>query len=147
MIEPSLQPSRTAAKEDSIWRDLSEDTFRKNILELGKASEQVPCDSKAYVVGDWQDQQDSYGDSNGRILPVAAEQRLADDLALIAVPAKFARTVSAVAVEESHDHQGLTVRVAANQGVANESRDAFSQVFELLASCACKSLPSRLLMS
>ena len=140
MYPPQLQPVRTAAEEHSLWRNLSEDAFRNSMFELIKVSGRVPCDTKVYTSQDWPNQQHSHGDAHGRALSFDAEQRLADDLAFIAVPEKTAKTVSAVAVEEEYDPRGLIFKLAANQGVASQTRVAFSEIFKLLELCTLKSL-------
>ena len=132
MIQRRLQPSRTAPKKQSVWRNLTEDAFRTNLLALVRVSGEAPSDPTACSLERWQERHRGGADLIARVLPLDVERRLADDLALIAVPEKDAKTVSAAAIEELHDPPGLTVRIATNQGVTKRTQDAFRAILKLI---------------
>ncbi|KAL8699554.1 MAG: hypothetical protein Q9201_005937 [Fulgogasparrea decipioides] len=90
---------KTASREDSIWKKLSEDEFRKNIVSLAQASNSVPADARDYSLTDWESRHPN--DSNAqRRLSLDDERRIADDLAYIAASREGGEAVSAVTLEE-----------------------------------------------
>ncbi|KAL8973557.1 MAG: hypothetical protein Q9197_002200 [Variospora fuerteventurae] len=105
--------NNTAPECDSIWKGLDEKTFRSTIAALSLASNGVPGDSRIYAVDEWKRQR-HLDDTSQRRLSLKDEQRLADDLAYIAVSRDGAKAVSAVALEENFYRPTLTVRLAAN---------------------------------
>ena len=133
-IAPQLL--KTASGSQSLWNKVGEHDFRKNIAELGRVSGSVPCDAKANDLDQWGKR---LVDAKSQTLDLGTERTLADDLAFIAVYAKEAKTVSAVAVEELRDGQGLIISLAANQGVALRTQDAFRSIFQRLSACASRS--------
>lgn len=70
------------------------------------------------------------------MLSFASEQRLADDLAFISAAQEGVESVAAVCIEEKIDPPGLTLRIAANEGVKGKVRDAMTNICDILASCA-----------
>lgn len=135
-----MQPARrqtlkTASAANSIWRDVHEDDFRTHLVALEKASGNVPSDPRIHSVSVRQSevpQQDAYE----RLLPFHVEQRLADDFAFVAAAKEDPKAVSATTVEEYTDGSGLTIRLAANDGVLPGVEDTLKAMLELLARCA-----------
>ena len=135
-----MQPARrqtlkTASAANSIWRDVREDDFRSRVVALEKASGSVPSDPRIHSVTVGQAkllQQGAYE----RLLPFHVEQRLADDFAFVAAAKEDPKAVSAATVEEYTDGSGLTIRLAANDGVLPGVEDTLKAMLELLARCA-----------
>ncbi|KIX97397.1 uncharacterized protein Z520_06849 [Fonsecaea multimorphosa CBS 102226] len=132
---PDRKPLRTANPDNSIWKGLSEDAFRRTIIALSRATGGVPVDSK-----DWwstTDHEESLPPSTTiRLLPYQTEQRLADDLAFISAAQEGVESVAAACVEEIREPPGLIFRVAANEGIREEIRTALEQICACLMSCA-----------
>ncbi|KAL8730898.1 MAG: hypothetical protein Q9181_004514 [Wetmoreana brouardii] len=95
-----LAPVKTASKKDSIWKDLDEDVFRRNIVALAHAFNDVPGDSWDYSLTDWKGRHPVEQKTQHR-LSFEDEQRVADDLAYIAASKKSGEAISAVALEET----------------------------------------------
>jgi hypothetical protein len=71
-----------------------------------------------------------------RVLSFESEQRLANDFAFIAASQEGVDSVAAVVIEEAHEHTGLIIRIAANEGVEDETRKTLSSLCDCLMSCA-----------
>ncbi|KAL9604450.1 MAG: hypothetical protein Q9179_001839 [Wetmoreana sp. 5 TL-2023] len=124
---------KTASREDSIWKKLSEDEFRKNIVSLAQASNSVPADARDYSLTDWESRHPN--DSNAqRRLSLDDERRIADDLAYIAASREGGEAVSAVTLEEQVKSPGLTVRLAANRSIPKQVPEQLKAVFRFLRS-------------
>lgn len=128
---------RTASAAQSIWRDVSEDEFRKQIVALYRGLGEIPADPKIHSAAVWQEKVARY-DSHHRLLPLRVEHRLADDLAFVAAAKEDPKAVSAAVVEESPDSSGLTIRLAANDGIRPEVADTFRAICQILSRCASK---------
>lgn len=138
MSDGQLLNVNTSSPGKSIWRGLGRDQFRRNILALQRASNDVPCDPKIHVRNEWHNPRVRY-DNPSYVLPFEVEQRLADDFAFIAAAKEGVKAVSAVVVEESLDPAGLTIRLAANQTLPERVPDTFKVIFNLLQKCATTS--------
>lgn len=138
MSRDQLQKVNTATARASIWRGLSQATFRNDISTLQQDSNEVPCDPKVHTREEWRNPRIRQDDPS-RILPFQVEQRLADDFAFLAAADEGVKAVSAVALEESVDPAGLVVRLAANETVPKGVPDTFKAMFDLLRQCASKS--------
>ncbi|MCJ1429447.1 hypothetical protein MMC29_007361 [Sticta canariensis] len=135
MPDGQLLRVNTSSPGKSIWRGLDRDRFRTNIVALQRASNQVPCDPKIHVRNEWHNPKIRHNDPS-YVLPFEVEQRLADDFALIAAAKEGVKAVSAVALEESLDPAGLTIRLAANETLPERVPDTFKMIFNLLQKCA-----------
>ena len=105
------------------------------MVALEKASGNVPSDPRIHSVSVGQAkllQQGAYE----RLLPFHVEQRLADDFAFVAAAKEHPTAVSAATLEERTDGSGLTIRLAANDGVPPAVADTLRAMLELLAGCA-----------
>lgn len=129
----------TASGQKSIWRHLNYDQFRTKIVALERASKEVPCDRKFHQRKEWRHPR-ICNDDLSRLLPFEVEQRVADDFAFLAAAEEGAKGVSAVGLEESTDHLGLVIRLAANGLVPRKVTDTFKVIFDLLHRCAIKSV-------
>ena len=47
-------PVATANAQQSVWRNLDQDDFRRRIVNLQRASNEVPADPLVYSAADWQ---------------------------------------------------------------------------------------------
>ena len=120
--------SRTASPENSIWRDLPEDTFRQHLVQLEKRTNAVPVDPQLFTSPDNASVKD-------HTLPLRIEQQLADDLAFLAAIEEGAQSVAAVCVEEHVQTAGLTVRFAAlDLALGGEVKMALQHIVEAISS-------------
>ena len=145
-----MQPARrqtlkTASAADSIWRDVHEDDFRRHMVALEKASDNVPSDPRIHSVSVKQSQV-LQQDADKRVLPFHVEQRLADDFAFVAAAKEHPTAVSAATVEECTDGSGLTIRLAANDGVPPAVAETVRTLLEWLAKCAERGTCSTILV-
>ncbi|KAL8932461.1 MAG: hypothetical protein Q9216_006826 [Gyalolechia sp. 2 TL-2023] len=123
--------SNTASKQDSIWKALNESTFRKTIADLGKASGDVPGQSRPYSLSEWERRHTDHNLAQ-RSLTLEDEQRLADDLACIAASREKGKAVSAVTLEEQCNPPGMIVRLAANASIPNQVPAQLNAIFRVL---------------
>ena len=129
---------QTASANQSIWRDVKLDTFRRHVVTLQQASNKIPNDPQEYSARSWLARRTNASESN-YVLSIDAEQRLADDLAFIAAAEEGVKTISAITLEQHVGGAGLTVRLATNETIPESVPSAFRAFFELLTRCAYKS--------
>ena len=132
-------PVDTASQRNSIWRQVGWEPFRKRLVTLQRACNEVPGDPKVHSASEWQAE---HADDNNikRLLPFDVEQRLADDIAFLAAAEEGPKEVSAVALEEQTQHEGLVVRLAANGLVPCAVKDTVRAIFDLLNKCASRGI-------
>ena len=131
----SGKPLRTAKQTRSIWKGLSEDAFRQTVIALSRVTNGVPVDSKRW----WSTSMSSQSLPTSiecRLLSSQTEQRLADDFAFISAAQEGVESVAAVCIEEIREPMGLVIRVAANEGIREEIRNALKEICDSLMSCA-----------
>lgn len=138
MSSPQPLPVNTASDERSIWRETDQHNFRKHILDLQQACNEIPRDPKLHVREDWHRRRPPSNDQ-GRVLPFEVEERLANDFAFLVANQKDAKTVSAVALEEVVEPPGLVARLAANGAVQEGVVDSLQAIFNILEKCAKRS--------
>ena len=131
----------TASPDQSVWQNLDRNTFQRNIVALQQASNEVPADPVVYAAHTWQANRDNE-DVMQRRLPFEVEQRLADDLALVAAASEGHKEISAVVIEEYRGSAETIVRVAANEGVSPVVSNLLQTMFDVLKPCAYKSTQS-----
>lgn len=139
-------PVKTASEDDSIWKGLDEDTFRRTIVALAKASNNVPGDTRDYSSFGWENRH-LVGHSTNYSLLISDEQHIADDLAYVACFREGVKAVSAVALEEHVNCPGLTVRLAANASIPQQVSEQLNAILQLLRSRAEKGLQHLILTS
>ena len=105
------------------------------MVELEKASGEVPSDPKVHSAQTWPEVTSQQNNCN-YLLPFLVEQRLADDFAFVAAAKEDPKAVSAATVQERSSGLGFMIRLAANDGVLPEVEDTFRAMLELLANCA-----------
>ncbi|KAF6220671.1 hypothetical protein HO133_003104 [Letharia lupina] len=132
-------PVSTASDERSIWRDTDQYKFRKHIIDLQQACNNIPEDPKLHVPEDWHGRRPPSND-DGRVLPFEVEERLSNDFAFLVANQKDAGTVSAVALEEIVEPPGLIARLAANGGVQEGVVNALQAIFSILEKCGKRQL-------
>ncbi len=139
MLSTEKLPVDTASPRNSIWRPIGWDTFRKHIVTLQRATNEVPGDPKVHSAIEWQAE---HADDIGikRLLPFDVEQRLADDIAFLAAAEEGPKEVSAVALEEQTQHEGLVVRLAANGLIPRGVKETLGAMLDLLNKCASRSI-------
>ena len=142
MLRIEKLPVDTASQRNSIWREVGWDTFRKHIVSLQRATNEVPGDPRVHSASEWQvEHTDDVAIK--RLLPFSVEQRLADDIAFVAAAEEGPMEVSAVVLEEQTQHEGLIVRLAANGLIPRDVRDTLRAMFKLLNKCAGRSIVIR----
>lgn len=142
MLRIEKLPVDTASQSNSIWREVGWDTFRKHMVSLQRATNEVPGDPKVHSASEWQAE---HADNVAikRLLPFSVEQRLADDIAFVAAAEEGPMEVSAVVLEEQTQREGLVVRLAANGLIPRGVRDTLIAMFSLLNKCAGRSIVTR----
>lgn len=131
---PERQSAQTASQENSIWKTLPEDTFRRSIIAL-RAKNEVPCEQRRWWSASYSRLQLS-APSSSRTMSLNTENQLANDFAFIAAAKPGPRGVTAACVEETSEPPGLIIRIAANEGVSMETREALVQICKCLMACA-----------
>jgi hypothetical protein len=127
-------PARTSGKDHSIWKPLNENTFRNHILQLCSISKDVPVDPHMHTKEAWQKRSGRAGLEDA-LIPFTVEKQVADDFAFLAAATEGAHSVSAAAIETVEDPQGLVIRLAANNGVANPVKQALTEMIDSLQLC------------
>ena len=143
MSSLSPLPVNTASKTTSIWRDVEQSLFRQRIDDLHRKTDHCPGRPREFSQASWQAKAPSQILAN-HVLPFQVEERIANDIAFVAASRKDVESVSAVALEEHRDSQGLSVRIAANGSINSAVIETIEAVLSLLQDCARKSAFSRL---
>ena len=146
MLHDRLLPVNTAPHTKSIWRDLAQDKFRRNVVALQRASNELPGDPAVHSWNDWSVPRIRH-DSPSYILPFSIEQRLADDFAFMVAAEEGSKAVSAMGLEQDIVHQGMVVRLVANGTIPEDAPQTIGMMFELLVRCAGKSGYSMLVVT
>ncbi|KAL6242102.1 hypothetical protein RBB50_011014 [Rhinocladiella similis] len=120
---------RTADTQQSIWKDLSEDTFRNHLVLLEERTNAVPVDSRVFPVGSPATKRSAQHYD----LSISDEQRLADAFALLVAVQEGAQSVAAVCLEERIHEHTLTVRFAAVDFIGLDLQQSLHAVIDLLA--------------
>ncbi|GAB7354443.1 hypothetical protein MBLNU459_g4931t1 [Dothideomycetes sp. NU459] len=133
----SWRDPRTANADQSIWRDIDEDTFRKHLVDLETRTNAVPLDMQTFSVEEWLHTSGANGTDNAYTLPLEIEQQLADDFAFLAALEEGAQSVAAACLEEHIQPPGLTVRFGALDMFLNDAtKFGLQDISVLLASAA-----------
>lgn len=148
---PSNQSRReicTALPENTIWTPLDERSFRQTAVDLALATGECPWNadvglpaingvSRAGLVGSTFTP--LYGESE-RLrysIPQEVEHRLANDFAFICATQEAVFSVTAACVEEvvntNRDLLGLTLRLAANEGISDGLKASLLQMWSILS--------------
>lgn len=131
MSAPQLLAVSTASHQDSVWKTVTRDAFRTNVVDLQRASAKCPADpeihSRAPRLGN---------DDDLHVIPFEVEQRLADDFAFLAAFNKDVWTITAAALEEVSQPRGLVVRLAANAAIDPLVLETLDQILRLLQQCS-----------
>ncbi|KAK1657881.1 hypothetical protein BDP55DRAFT_698761 [Colletotrichum godetiae] len=179
------RPTVTASPASSIWRDLPEAVFRRHVVSLEKLTNAVPVDAESFplpsyatassdgnaearvqvladvspvaIVTDVSHREgaDQVQHSRYRLLTIATEQRLADDIAYLVAVGEGAQSVAAATVQESRiqldatdttigpdggpsqDQQtlpaSLKVTIASADAIEPESQAFLRSVFQILS--------------
>lgn len=146
MLSIEQLPVDTASQGNSVWQEVGWDPFRKHVVNLQRASHEVPGDPRVHSATEWQAKHADDIDIK-RFLPFDVEQRLADDIAFLAAAEEGPKEVSAVALEEQTQCQGLVVRLAANGLIRWGVKGTLRAMFDLLNKCASRSIWNPLVFS
>ena len=140
--EIERRPVRTASAKQSIWSGLSEDTFRRNVVKLGKACNgvgwqtDIVAGSTEPIVPRGIVPLRGESDAAEYRLPREVEARLSNAIAVIAATQEGVHSVAAACVEESTAGDVLTLRLAANAGIPDGIRAALEEICEVVQSSA-----------
>ncbi|KAJ9616344.1 hypothetical protein H2200_000062 [Cladophialophora chaetospira] len=124
--------ARTADAEQSVWRDLSEDTFRRHLVQLEERTNAVPIDPRRFSVSSITDDLEY----KSQLLLREDEQSLADAFAFLVAVEEGAQSVAAVCLEEDIQNTILTVRFAAVDAISESVQIALHQVSTFLVKSA-----------
>ncbi|KIW18375.1 hypothetical protein PV08_02663 [Exophiala spinifera] len=124
---------RTADIQQSIWKDISEDTFRNHLVLLEERTNAVPVDSQLFPVT-FPAATQSAKHYN---LSINDEQRLADAFAFLAAVQEGAQSVAAVCLEEHILEHMLTIRFAAVDTISPDLQQDLHTVSDLLITTVC----------
>jgi hypothetical protein len=134
-VQQMLHPD-TAPPDKSVWTGVDQPAFiaRAKFLE----SQNVVGDLSTSVASADADSEDVKVQDPRYLLPLAAEQRLADDLAFLAAYEPGAGYVSATTVEAFDGEPRIRVCLAANRGVADAAGGEIRRFLGLMEWCARK---------
>ena len=116
---------RSAQGEQSIWKDITENVFRRHIVDLALKSHEVPKDPRTYSAP-----------SAINLQAFNLERTLAQDFAFIAAANEGVESTSAACVEGVAGSQSLVLRLASNEGVQSNVRSTLDKVLSTLRHCA-----------
>lgn len=132
----SWKDPRTAALDKSIWRDTTDTSFRKHLVDLEERTNAVPLDMQTFSMSSWDQNPDATKDHTNT-LPLGVEQQLADDFAFLAALEEGAQSVAATCLEQQVEPPALTVRFAALDMFLNETiKSGLRIVSSILAQAA-----------
>ncbi|KAF2837776.1 hypothetical protein M501DRAFT_936735, partial [Patellaria atrata CBS 101060] len=123
----------TSISGRSIWDGSSKKRFEDRIDALNE-THYVPG-PRVLAENDWPK------DTIQKAIPFSTEKQLCDDLAFIASHEKGVEYVTAVCIEHnSSESCGLTVRLAANEGICYRVQSSVETILQLLEKCARKEI-------
>ncbi|OLN85516.1 hypothetical protein CCHL11_08078 [Colletotrichum chlorophyti] len=144
-----IRPTTTAPPASSIWRDLPEAEFRQHVVDLEKLTNAVPVEAQTFPLPPSSADADADADAKhaelddgtiGYQLPLAVEQRLADDIAYLVAVGEGAQSVAATTVQESRSRgeqvqggAGIRVTVASVDAIEPNSQAFLRSVFQMLS--------------
>jgi hypothetical protein len=132
MHHKEMLPSNAAEPGRSIWDGVGRKTLEERIDALHR-TRFVP-ESRILLEKDWPKQRSQ------DVLPFATEKQLCEDLSFIAAREYGVSYVIAATVEPMKgDPWGLTLRLAANEGVCNHVIQEIGKILRILERCAQKS--------
>ena len=120
----------TATPNESIWKTVDRASFESSVAHLS-AIRPVPK-TREYLADDASIPRKRYP------LPFEVERQLADDFAFLAAYESGVDFVSAATVCTTLNEPGLTISLAANEGVANCVEVSFKDILVVLEKCARK---------
>ncbi|KAF9632895.1 hypothetical protein BFW01_g3758 [Lasiodiplodia theobromae] len=124
-MDPPAQPDL-----GSVWKNVSRRDFERNIDALFNKRPRVIPEPIDYTGDD----QTVDGDARDPF-SVDIERKLADDFAYISAYDVGVHPVTAVAIEYSLKPPGITVRLAANNGVEDHVRKDITDILVALKEC------------
>lgn len=113
---------RTASLQSSIWRDRSEDEFRKQIVDLQKLSHNVPRSPTKNEPSSTVSDKQLFG----------IEKAVTRAFASLGATFQSADCVCAAIVTGLYSKAGLVVWMACNEGVDPASQKAFKSIGSIL---------------
>lgn len=114
----------------SVWVNVSRQDFERNVDALFNKRPQVVLAPIDYTDND----QAINGDGRDPF-PIDIERKLADDFAYISAYDVGVHPVTAAAIEYSLKPPGITVRLAANNGVEDHVRKEMTDILVALKEC------------
>jgi hypothetical protein len=124
-----MLPPNTAQPGRSIWAGVGRDTFERDVHALHRTGFVPP--SQSLRKEEWPESQ------KDEILPFSVEKQISDDIAFISAYEYGVQYVTAATVHAS-EREGLTIRVAANEGVSACVQHALQRIFLFLEECSSK---------
>lgn len=118
----------TQSELGSVWATVSRRDFEGNVDVLSNKKVVLrPIDYTS-------DDQTANGDAHSP-LPIDIERKLADDFAYISAYDVGVHPVTAATIEYSPERSGITVRLAANNGVEDHVRKNITDILVALKEC------------
>ncbi|OJD30403.1 uncharacterized protein BKCO1_6100052 [Diplodia corticola] len=115
----------------SIWTSVMRRDFERNIDDLD--DKHVVLEPRDYTGRDFSHEKDAIA-----ALPLDLERKLADDFAYISAYDVGVNDITAATIECSLDSPGITVRLAANEGVEDCVQNSIKEVLQILKGCGRK---------
>jgi hypothetical protein len=128
------QPLCTRAPSDSIWKDLSEDDFRKNIIALlRRGGQPISAGSTPHTLaGSKPGYRPSTKAAFVRKISLGTERSLANDFAFLVAAEEGAQNVAACCIEEHLENRTLVVRLGQNHGVCHKVLANIQRICQVL---------------
>ena len=116
----------------SIWDSIDRDEFEAHVRELERLAPYQDAQVNRVALNDGPDDVE---DDDCK-LPESVESQIADDLAFLAAFDSTPACVSAATIVKSVESTGLTVRIAANEGIAPQVQDSLGRLLTSVERCA-----------
>ena len=122
----------------SIWKGINRAAFEANLANLHQIAPTQKCEGAKFVSKLTQSVISSNSSSGSKGLPASVEEQLSKDFAFLAAWESSPNCVTAATVVASESPHGVTVTLAANEGIAACVVEAFTQILQLLKDCALR---------
>ncbi|KAF7195086.1 hypothetical protein HII31_03554 [Pseudocercospora fuligena] len=125
-----LQAVNTAKSPSTIWSRISQNEFRKSLVDLEEKTNAVPVDVFTVNLSDADETQ-----SHESALPLAVEKQTADDLAYLAAVTEGAQSVAAVCLEQHFSDRStssLVIKIAGMDVVDESVRLMLGEICDIL---------------
>ena len=119
----------------SIWEGVDREDFESTTWELHK----IAPSQKSFAVTSAKPSRHGEASNRGSqqyTLPIGVEKQVCDDIAFLAAWECSPECVTAASLQESANAGGITVNLAANEGISTHVMQTLDEIFRLLEACA-----------